>query len=285
MCSERTVFRLAAALLLTLALPAALSAEVVVRTLDPEAAPPRVWSAEAPSPPFAKIDLPSTTLVVPFFEVDRTSSGGTTTLFAVRNIVATPVDIEVRYQAPDGTALGLEQETLGPFETLTRNVRDVAGLPTDPDGFARGFIVVVQTTVTTRNLLVGDYFQVDVENAFATGERMVSLDDLCSAAEVRALDFGSGTELHFLLGSPRGANPATDPASVQVSSYDEQGNEGPVRLIYTDDFTFGLFVGDLFNLSFGTLIFEFGSGGGAVYAEYSAGGLFSAGINAVCWAP
>lgn len=276
----------AAALLLGLAFSAPLDAEVVVRAAAPDAVRPLPGRAGPADPPVGKRDLPQTTLIVPFYEVDTTSPGGTTTLFAVRNTEAARVDVEIRYQAPDGTPLHLEVETLDLRETLTRNLRDVAGLPVDPDGFTRGFVVVVQTSVTTRSLLVGDYFQVDVDDAFATGERMMSPDDLCRLAEVRALDFGSGTELHFLLEAPQGSDPVNDPASVQVQVFDEGGVERPPPLlIYSDEFSFELSASDLSGLAFGTLVFEFAGGGGHVYAEYSADGLFSVGLDGACLLP
>lgn len=278
---------LTTALLVTLSLPTTVSAEVVLRPYDPKAATlPIRQQAYASAPPAEKVDEPEDTLVVPFYEVDTTDPGGTTTLFAVRNTFSQPVDIRVRYQAPDGTALRQDSVTLAGRETLTRNVRDVAGLPADPDGFARGFIVILQTSRLGSGLLVGDYFQVDVDDAFATGQRMASLDELCDLTEVRFLDFGAGTELRLLIAAPQGSDPVLDPASVEVHPIREDGTLLPKTEIYTSDFALVLNASDFTGTGSGTLIFDFlNSGGGLVYAEYSADGLFSVGLNGACLAP
>jgi hypothetical protein len=278
---------LTTALLFTLALPTTLAAEVVLRRHDPKAATlPVRQAAYALASAAEKIDEPQETLVVPFYEVDTTDPAGTTTLFAVRNVFSNSVDIEVRYQAPDGSAQRLEPVTLAGFETLTRNVRDVAGLPADPDGFARGFIVIVQTSLQGSGLLVGDYFQVDVGNAFATGQRMASLDELCDLTEVRFVDFGEGTELRLLIAAPQGSNPVLDPASVEVHPILEDGTVLPKTEIFTDDFALVVSASDFTGSAFGTLIFDFqNSGGGLVYAEYSADGQFSVGLNGACIVP
>lgn len=278
---------LTAALLFTLALPATSLAEVVLRHHDPKAATPQTHQrAHALARVAEKVDGPEQALVVPFFEVDTTDPSGTTTLFAVRNTFSQPVDIEVRYQAPDGTPLHQDLETLAGRQTLSRNVRDVAGLPVDPDGFARGFIIVLQTSRMGSPLLVGDYFQVDPGNAFATGQRMASLDELCNLTEARYADFGSGTELRLLIGTPQGSDPIFDPPSVVVTPILEDGTLLPTTKIFTNEFAIEVSASDLTASSFGTLIFDFmNSGGGLVYAEYSADGQFSVGLNGACLVP
>lgn len=278
---------LTTALLFTLALPTTLPAEVVLRPYDPKAAAlPIRQPANALTPPAEKTEEPEETLIVPFFEVDTTDPEGTTTFFAVRNTFSQPVDIEVRYQAPGGTELRKDLVTLAGRETLTRDVRHVAGLPADPDGFARGFIVILQTSRLGAGLLVGDYFQVDFGNAFATGQRMASLDELCNLTEVRFLDFGAGTELRLLISSPQGSDPVLDPASVVVFPIRQDGTVLPSTAIYTNDFAIVVSASDFTGSAFGTLIFDFlNSGGGLVYAEYSAFGQFSVGLNGACLLP
>jgi len=275
------------ALLLALAVPTTLRAEVVLRRDDSTAvAPPIRRPAEAAASLVEKIDEPQEILLVPFFEVDTTDPAGTTTLFAVRNIFSQPVDIEIRYQGMDATPLGQEVRTLAGRQTLTRNLRDVAGLPADPDGFARGFIVVLQTSRTGSGLLVGDYFQVDVGNAFATGQRMASLDELCNLTEARFADFGSGTELRLLINAPQGSDPVFDPPSVEVTPILEDGTLLPKTKIFTNDFAIEVTASAFTVAPFGTLLFDFtNSGGGLVYAEYSAQGQFSVGLNGACLAP
>lgn len=281
----RTV--LTTALLFTLALPTALPAEVVLRPHDPEAAARPIRQPANPlTPPAEKTDKPEETFIVPFFEVDTNNEEGTTTFFAVSNVSYQTVDVAVRYQALDGTELRQDFVRLGALETLVRNVRFVGGLPADPDGFARGFIVVLQNSVMGTSLLVGDYFQVDPGNAFATGQRMASLDDLCIVNQVRFLDFGSGTELRLLINEPQGSDPARDPASVVVYPNLQDGTVLQPTDIYTDDYAFEVSASDFTTSAFGTLLFEFSnSSGGLVYAEYSAFGQFSVGLNGACTVP
>lgn len=278
---------LTTALLFTLALPATLPAETVLRPSDPQAgALPIHQRAYESSSPTEKLNQPEEVLVVPFFEVDTTDPSGNTTLFAVRNVFSNSLDIAIRYQAPDGTELRQDFLTLAGFETLTRNVRDVAGLPVDPDGFARGFIVVLQNSLQGSGLLVGDYFQVDAGNDFATGQRMASLDELCDLTDVRFADFGAGTQLRLLINAPQGSNPVLDPPSVEVFPVLEDGTLLPKTEIYTTDFALALSASDFTGAAFGTLLFDFqNSGGGLVFAEYSARGRFSVGLNGACIVP
>ncbi len=277
---------LTTALLITLALPASLPAEVVLRHSDPKATAPPIRRRAGAASLVEKVDEPQEALIVPFYEVDTTDPAGTTTLFAVRNTFSQPVDIQVRYQAPDGTPLHQNAMTLAGRATLTRNVRDVAGLPADPDGFARGFIVILQTSRPGAGLLVGDYLQVDVGNAFATGQRMASLDELCDLTEVRFVDFGAGTELRLLINTPQGSDPVFDPPSVVVTPILEDGTLLPTTKIYTNDFAIVVSASDFTGAAFGTFIFDFQkSGGGLVYAEYSAEGRYSVGLNGACLIP
>lgn len=41
----------------------------------------------------------------------------------------------------------------------------------------------------------GDFFQVDVAENFATGDRLVRPANVCTDASIRFLDFGGGTRL------------------------------------------------------------------------------------------
>lgn len=279
----RTAF--AAVLTFALTLPSAVAGQVILRPHDPVAAERAVESSGAALGVLeSKIDEPASLLFVPFYEVDTDSASGTTTLFAVRNITAAPLDLDVRYRAPDGTVLRQDLVSLAARETLSRNVRDVAGLPADPDGFARGF-VMVQVDAPPGTMVVGDYLQVDVGDDFATGDRMVSLADLCDLAEVRFFDFGAGTELRILVNVPRGTEPG-DPPTFTVTPYGEDGATFPATDVFVDTFTVRLDAADFTGLAFGTLVFNFSpASGGLVYAEYSADGRFSVGMNGACVTP
>jgi len=273
---------------LVLVLPSVAAAEAILRPHDPQAAErPLESKAGPPGILGEKVDEPADVLIVPFYEIDTLDPFGTTTLFAVRNISSQTIDLDIRYFSPTATIRHQDLMSLGPRKTYTRNIRDVPGLPADDDHFARGYVAVrASTAEPTLPKLVGDYLQVDVANNFATGERMVSFSDFCYGQEIRFLDFGSGTELHFLLGNPRGPDVMTDPPSFTVTPYDEDGNALAQIDVFTGDFMLE-FPADAFtpftNTKFGTLVIDFSnSDGGVVYAEYSAGGKFSVGINGAC---
>lgn len=267
---------------LALALPSALVAETILRPHDPQAAvQPLRHGPGILGSLGLKVDALDDTLFVPFFEVDTTDPNGTTTLFAVRNANPSPQDIDVYYLSVTGAIVRQDSLTLGGLETLSRNVRDVAGLPVGAGGFARGFIAVD----APGEFLTGDYLQVDVGDDFATGERMLSLSDLCTGSEVRFVDLGQPSELRVLIDVPRGTGPA-DPPSFTVHVIGEDGSLFPSTDVFTNRNALTLSSEDFTTLSFGTLVFDFAnSSGGAVYAEYSAQGRFSVGLNSACLVP
>ena len=240
-------------------------------------------SAAAPNaggvPSLEKQDRPEFRLVVPFFEVDTNNPAGATTLFAVRNPQASDTEITIHYYDGAGNSLRTDTVPLAAEATHTVNVRDV-GLPAGPDGVARGFILI--ETATSRNDIVGDFFQVDVGQNFATGERMFS--SFCPITELRFADFGEGTEITVLLTDPLGTDPNTAPPTFAVTPVDEAGNAGTPVEIYTDQHLYFASASDFTQGSFGTLIFDFTPrrgvfGSGWAYAVYSAGGRFSVGMG------
>lgn len=269
----------------------AVSAEIILRPHDPQATAqpvrPHGVGLDSPNLLGEKVDEPDDILLVPFYEVDTTDPSGTTTLFAVRNRSASSLGIEVRYLSSGADILRQDLMTLDPRDTLTVNVRDVPGLPADFDGFTRGYAAVLITGMPmTLDNLVGDYLQVDVGNDFATGERMVSFADLCNEQEVRFLDFGAGTELRFLVNNPRGTDVMSDPPTIVVTPLDETGASFTATEVFTTLNALSLRASDLTSLAFGTFVFDLSNaGGGLVYAEYSADGRFSAGLNGACTVP
>lgn len=245
--------------------------------------------AAAPAEPLGsvlpKVDQPSDLFAVPFYLVDTTRPGGTTTLYAVRNVTDRFIQLEVEYFRADGSLIRREAAELGPRQTLTVNLRDVPGLPVDPDGFARGFVRITVVQAPAIDNLTGDFFQVDVDGNFATGDRLITVADLCEVSEVRTLDFGSGTRLRIFVNEPQGADPETDLPSFTVTAVDEGGNASPPQEIFTDQVVVERDAVDFTGEAFGTLVFRFTAGGGYVYAEYSAGGRFSVGLNSACRLP
>lgn len=233
-----------------------------------------------------KIDRPSSSLIVPFYEVDTTDRSGTTTLFAIRNITElTLSNLLVSYLDVDGNSVFQQIFDLEPRATRSFNLRDVPGLTAGTDGRARGAVLISANFLFVEESLAGDFFQVDVGNEFATGERLVRLEDLCLEHETRFLDFGSGTELRIFLVDPRGDSPS-DPPSFTVEVIDEAGNVSAPIEVRTHQVALDLEASDFTAESFGTLVFDFrNSQGGYVYAEYSADGLFSVGLNPSCLVP
>jgi hypothetical protein len=224
-------------------------------------------------------------LFIPFYLVDKNDPNGTNTLFAVRNVTDRTVVADAEYFTVGGTSQRKDSVTLAGQQTVTVSIRDVPGLAVDPDGFARGFVKIVTVGDPDRApVLAGDFFQVDVGNNFATGERLVRQGDLCSDASIRSLDFGAGTRFAVFLTQPRGDDDGVHPPSFTVQVRDEAGDpDGPPQPVWTADHALELASADLTGLSFGSVRFDFtNSLGGAVYAEYSAQGRFSVGTTAQC---
>lgn len=224
---------------------------------------------------------------VPYFLVDKTDPAGTTTLFAVRNLTGAPISGDVEYFTTGGASQRVDDLDLGPHETVTVNIRDVPGLFVGMDGFARGYVTV--TTAGNPDMtpvLGGDYFQVDVGNNFATGDKLFRMIGLCNHASIRALEFplpGSGTQLTIWIANPRGTG-GGDPPSFIVQAYDEAGNAiGGATPIKTTRHALAFDASVFTGLAFSTLRFDFSnSAGGTVYAEASVEGRFSVGVSSQC---
>jgi len=228
------------------------------------------------------------TLLLPFFLVDTQDPGGTQTLYAVRNLTGGTVTADVEYFTVGGASQGTDTFTLDADDTRTVSLRSVPGLATDNNGFARGFAKIVTTGTADRTpVLAGDFFQVDVDGNFATGDELVRLSEVCTKASIRFLDFGAGTRLTVWLNQPRGGG--GNPASFTVEVFDENGNlvSGPIP-VKTNLHALELQASDFTpqGVDFGFLKFDFTNGlGGTVYAEYSADGKFSVGVSSECGDP
>lgn len=229
-------------------------------------------------------------LLVPSYLVDTLSPGGTTTLFAVRNLTDSTVTADIEYFDAFGTSLRTDAITLDADDTHTVNVRDVVGLPADIDGFARGYIEISTAGDPHQvPVLGGDFFQVDVAENFATGDKLVRrFSDLCTQGSIRFLTFpfaGSGTRVTYWIANPRGAG-VGDPASFTVQAFDEDGNpQGVPAFVHTANKVLQVpasaFAGPL---AFGFLRFDFtASNGGVLYSEAQADGRFSVGMMGQCY--
>lgn len=273
---------LVGALPLVLLLPTALAAQVVLRLGEPDALT-EVEEAVSPGDGAfgVKRDPSRDLLAVPFYEVDTVNPGGNTTLYAVRNTSDSPVDLIIRYYSTRTVLLRRNEVVLDPRSTLTVNVRDVAGLGVPGERFTRGWIQI-ENAHPGPSVLVGDFFSVDVEGDFASGERLMAMDDLCRKQEIRFLSFGSGTELWLFLRTPRGGGPF----SVAVTPVTEDGLALTVTYLYSSETVVKIEASRFTSEDSGTLIFDFSnSNGGYVFAKYSADGKFSVGLNPACVEP
>ena len=229
-------------------------------------------------------------LLVPSYQVDTLNPSGTTTLYAVRNLTDSAVTANLEYFDVSGTSQRADSIPLGPNDTQTVNVRDVVGLAADLDGYARGYVEISTAGDPHQTpVLGGDFFQVDVADNFATGDKLVRRStDLCTESSIRFLAFptaGSGTRLAVWIVNPRGAG-LGDPASFTVQVFDENGTpQGSSFSIHTADKTLELQASDFAGaLAFGFLRFDFSaSSGGVVYSEAQAEGRYSVGMTGQCY--
>ena len=224
--------------------------------------------------------------VLPWFEVDRRSHDGLTTLLAIRNPWDRSAEVDVSYRSVAGGILTEESFGLDARETRTINLRDVRGLGSDPDGVTRGWAVIESDRATSV-----DYFFVTPSEDFATGGRVT--DDLCRIWGFRFLSggaFSGGTEMQIYVRNPLGASSATDPPTARIGVYSEPGERIGTVNLFTADRALEMTAEEILRAipgqvtSFGALVFEFqdGSDRGYVQGTYSAESRFSIGMSASC---
>lgn len=273
---------LACMLILLLLAATPVAAGTVIQTVEGEA--DLTAPAQTPLPADAltlipRLDIPANLLLAPYF-VDP--STGDTTLFAFRNTSTSTVDVTVGYYGLNFFAGPQFSEvvSLAPRATRTVNIRDKTGDLDLVGGVYRGFVRIF----TDDDSLTGDYFQVDLGEDFATGDRMVTTEDFCQEHEIRFLQGGvidGGTELTMVLNFGSGGDPMTDPPSVTVRTYTEGGTLLSTSTVFTDFNLVVLNASQLTSAPFGVFEIEI-NGGGSVNATYSAAGKFSIGLNAAC---
>ncbi|MEM7583822.1 MAG: hypothetical protein AAF560_10615 [Acidobacteriota bacterium] len=236
-----------------------------------------------------KLDLAGSRLSLPYFEIDMMNTEGATTLFALRNVTDAPVNVQVVYAGFDGDLL--EPPTglvLGPKETVTTNLRFEGPFPVDPDGFSRGTVVFVAEG--NARVIVGDYFQVIPDQDFASGDRLLNVDendanyDLCKLTESRFLNGGAftgGSTFTIVSQSPGGIGVEAE-ATVLADVYDQAGNLHEVCQIFTDQLVMRFPIEQLTDQDFGTVELTFVNDNGQVITEFDATNRFSVGVRGVC---
>jgi len=241
----------------------------------------------------AKTDVAGARLLLPLYLLDTTDPDGVTTLFAVRNQLATPIEVELRYYQADAPQAPQRTDTvaLAAKAVAAVNLRFVSGLSADPDGVARGYVVA--EGLTEGAVIQGDYFRVTPGEDFASGFRMLNADpaslhnDLCGLFTVRFLNgggFDSGTRFIIWLE----ADQAPDPASpvFAYSAYAEDGELVLSSTYFADEVVFEVEASDLFvgplQTDFGAVEFQFVDRVGHVSAILSAQDRYSVGLEAFC---
>lgn len=247
-------------------------------------------AAQTSQRPAEKRDAPSNRLLVPYFLVDTMNPSGTTTLWSLRNESLLDVTVTIDYyeadspQAPQRT----DQIVLGGKEIRTGNIRDVANLEVDPDGFSRGYVIF--STDAEPGILYGDTFFITPGDDFAEGSLMVDASDgvdadLCNLFTLRFLNggaFGGITEMVVWLETD---SLPLEAGAVVYSVYDGEGNLEVTNELFLDRVTTRFDVSSLLPGQFvdGAVEIQFAQGlRGHVSLAMSATGRYSVGFDAVC---
>lgn len=231
--------------------------------------------------------LASQTFVIPRFTFDALQAGNST-LYALRNPSTFDNQVAVGYFTASGDLQTFENFVLGSRQTTTRNVRDVAGIDdVDPDGFARGYAIITMDSGGA-----ADYFQVNSDEDFASGDLIPNVDEFCSIATARLLKFFAGDEgtvLTLLMDQVFGSDPNTDPPSAVLTFYSEGGVELGTVNVFADTFIVDLGLSDLasnFGVNFGTVDIDIvDPDGGLATVSHSAFNRFSVGHLTECFLP
>ncbi|MEM9595061.1 MAG: hypothetical protein AAGD06_12380 [Acidobacteriota bacterium] len=293
--ATRLTVALVTFVLVTFAVAGAAHAETVVQ-LGPPGDTAQLRTQAVPLDPnqpsssrlLGRTEEPSTFFIVPHYAVDRTNSGGDTTLIAIRNENFISSDVTVNYYPTDSlTPIESITRTLGVRETWTANVRDVlSGVSGD---FVRGWIRITSTGPVTT-----DYFQATPSDAFAVGEIPIDIlaGEYCEYYKVRFLiggGFSGGTILTFMLDAPLGGDLNVDPPSITGQVYNESGTQINTFNVWTDDYSLQLNADRLVSsgTNFGSLDIRFANvdnsfTGGAASVTHDASGLFSVGLKGQC---
>ncbi len=232
----------------------------------------------------SKADVPADLLMLPGFEVDTTDPNGRTTFVSVYNQTNEPRVARMQYFDSASNLLLSEDVSLNPHDTQPTNIRDVEGLTVDADGRARGWVQILACSDDGGDLdssFTGDYFFLDSDGNFATGDQLLRREDVCDTLQARLLNFGSGVTLRLFASDPQGELEPTASFSV----YDEAGTLLDDGMLFIDQAIEALDATELTEVQFGVLVIDFLTGGGAMSVEYSAFGRFSVSMNANCVQP
>lgn len=230
-------------------------------------------------------------LLLPFFEVDPGSTSGMTTFFSVRNGSDERVNVRYRYFSRLGRLEHTEIRFLGPQATRVVDVRSV--LDSQGSTTETGFVDIsildnFGNPIADTGVLSGDYFRLDFDGNFASGDLLVNTNrtnsprQLCNSWTVRFFNggvFGGGTNFFFYL--PEGA------LGLDGVVYSQDGDVGNSLEIETTRRVIQRNSSELdLGEEFGHVVWTFKDGVlGNISAAYDASGRFSVGTQAVCSDP
>ena len=221
--------------------------------------------------------------IIPRYEVDFSSSLGTTTLFSIRHEGEEGEVVEAAIDVFDSTFFPRAEETvqLLPEQIATRSMRDVLA---PGMGTATGFVVV---TATGAPVSV-DVFQLDPEGNFATGDVAVGTGSgQCDYWKLRYFNggtFDGGTQLKIFTDFPRGDAEGAPP-TVSMNLWAEDGTFVQACEVFTPLYSFELDAADLATADepFGAIELVVSRTSEAfVSSVQTASDKFSVGLNAIC---
>lgn len=238
-----------------------------------------------------KRDAPANRLLLPYYTVDKANGSGVTTLWALRNESLADLTVTIEYfeaDSPQAPQIEPIEIVLTGKQVRTGNIRDVANLEVDPDGFARGYVIF--TAVGEAGDLYGDYFVITADQDFAEGSLLVdatdTLDsDLCNLFTMRWLKgggFGGSTEVVVWVESDTAP---LEPGTVKYTLYSAGGIIQSLGNLFLDNVTTRFDIAELApaNLNGGALEIQFAEGvRGHVALAMAATGRYSVGFDAVC---
>ncbi|MDA8016482.1 MAG: hypothetical protein MPN21_03450 [Thermoanaerobaculia bacterium] len=238
-----------------------------------------------------KRDAPASRLLLPYYTVDMNNPAGASTLWALRNESLLDLTVTIEYyeaDSPQAPQIPPIEIVLSGKEVRTGNIRDVANLEVDGDGFARGFVVF--TAEGNRGDLYGDYFVITSDQDFAEGSLLVDAtdtvdSDLCNLFSLRFLKgggFGGSTDVIIWVESDTAP---LAPGTVTYSLYNAAGELLSFDNLFLDVVTTRFDIDSLApdNLNGGALEIQFAEGvRGHVALAMAATGRYSVGFDAVC---
>ncbi|MBZ0112033.1 MAG: hypothetical protein K8J08_06210 [Thermoanaerobaculia bacterium] len=280
------------ALLATITLVGPSRAEIRFIPMEPEAVQTMLTpAAPIQAAPEALVG-PGTTLLLPYFQIEPGLDPNTTHI-GIRNVsLLSDTTVSIAYYSRAGNLSTIEVGVMIPAAGVyTRNLKHVAGLPADPDGIKRGYAIV-----SGPDPISGEYFQLDPQNAFATGSRMVANGELCFISDARFIlggPFTGGTRFQLYVDNPLGIQ-VGDPPSASFTIANEAGTIYGTVGLQTDQVVNDFAIGDVLGAlpggvgpSFGSVlaIHSASAGYGLMTVTYSALGQYSVGMSGSCQTP